>query len=315
MLKDKEKYKVIFAGTSEFAVPTFKQLILKSDIEVIAALTQPDRRAGRGRKFKISPVKKIAQEHNIRLLQPFELNESQELKEILANDIDFFIVVSFGLMIPRDVIKRVKFAINIHASILPRWRGASPIQQTIMNGDRYAGVSIMEITERLDAGPVYCSASLRVDYNETFGSLSPKLAKLGSDELIEIFSKIKQGQLDPKRQNEDFATYANKISKQETEINWDDEAIMIERRIRALNPSPGATSKLNGLKIKLYEVKIKNDRPALNPGEWSIDSQQKLILVGTSTETISILKIQRSGGKIMQVKDFINGIENTSSVK
>ena len=192
MLEDTVKSKVLFAGTSEFAIPTLNKLICQPDIEIMAVLTQPDRQAGRGRKLKLSPIKEVAIGNNIRVLEPTDLNRCEELREILNEEIEFLVVVSYGLMIPLSVIEKVNIAINIHASILPNWRGAAPMQYAIMNGDQFAGVSIMEVIEKLDAGPIFCSESIRLEEDETYGSLSNKLALLGSDKLMETISALKK---------------------------------------------------------------------------------------------------------------------------
>ena len=168
----------------------------------------------------------------------------------------------------------------------------------------------MQITEELDAGPIYCSETVRLKSNETYGSLSSKLARMGSEKLIETIYKIKREQIEPQPQDNSGASYAAKISKKNKEINWTDPATYIERQVRALSPSPGAISQINGLKIKIYEVRIEKNMLPLKPGEWSIDPNNKRIIVGTSTESISIVSIQRSGGKIMLAKDFINGFDN-----
>ena len=310
MSEHKEKSKIIFAGTSEFGIPTFEKLISNPDFKIVAALTQPDRRKGRGQKLGAGPIKEIAFRHKVPLLQPFELKKSGELEKLFNKDIDFLVVVSYGLLIPKIILDSIRFCINVHASVLPKLRGASPIQHAIMNGDEFSGISIMQITEELDAGPIYCSETVRLKSNETYGSLSSKLARMGSEKLIETIYKIKREQIEPQPQDNSGASYAAKISKKNKEINWTEPATYIERQVRALSPSPGAISQINGLKIKIYEVRIEKNMLPLKPGEWSIDPNNKRIIVGTSTESISIVSIQRSGGKIMLAKDFINGFDN-----
>ncbi len=310
MLEDTVKSKVLFAGTSEFAIPTLNRLICQPDIEIIAVLTQPDRQAGRGRKLKLSPIKEVAISNNIRVLEPTDLNRCEGLREILTEEIKFLVVVSYGLMIPSSVVEKVNFAINIHASILPNWRGAAPMQYAIMNGDQFAGVSIMEVVEKLDAGPIFCSESIRLEEDETYGSLSNKLALLGSDKLMETISAFKKGIFEKKSQNDKFATYAAKITKEDRKINWNIDALTIERKIRALNPTPGATTQFNNQIIKLYEARIEKNITPLPPGDWLIDKKKKQIIVGTTTDSISITKIQKPGGKIMDIKEFLNGFTN-----
>ena len=313
MLEDTVKSKVLFAGTSEFAIPTLNRLICQPDIEIMAVLTQPDRQAGRGRKLKLSPIKEVAIRNNIRVLEPTNLNRCEELREILNEEIEFLVVVSYGLMIPLSVIEKVNIAINIHASILPNWRGAAPMQYAIMNGDQFAGVSIMEVIEKLDAGPIFCSESIRLEENETYGSLSNKLALLGSDKLMETISALKKGIFEKKSQDDKFATYAAKITKEDRKIKWDIDALTIERKIRALNPTPGATTQFNNQIIKLHEVRIEKNITPLAPGNWLIDKKKKQIIVGTTTDSISITRIQKPGGKIMDVKEFLNGFANKSN--
>ena len=304
---------MLFAGTSEFAIPTLNKLICQPDIEIMAVLTQPDRQAGRGRKLKLSPIKEVAIGNNIRVLEPTDLNRCEELREILNEKIEFLVVVSYGLMIPLSVIEKVNIAINIHASILPNWRGAAPMQYAIMNGDQFAGVSIMEVIEKLDAGPIFCSESIRLEENETYGSLSNKLALLGSDKLVETISALKKGIFEKKSQDDKFATYAAKITKEDRKIKWDIDALTIERKIRALNPTPGATTQFNNQIIKLHEVRIEKNITPLAPGNWLIDKKKKQIIVGTTTDSISITRIQKPGGKIMDVKEFLNGFANKSN--
>ena len=304
---------MLFAGTSEFAIPTLNKLICQPDIEIMAVLTQPDRQAGRGRKLKLSPIKEVAIGNNIRVLEPTDLNRCEELREILNEKIEFLVVVSYGLMIPLSVIEKVNIAINIHASILPNWRGAAPMQYAIMNGDQFAGVSIMEVIEKLDAGPIFCSESIRLEENETYGSLSNKLALLGSDKLVETISALKKGIFEKKSQDDKFATYAAKITKEDRKIKWDIDALTIERKIRALNPTPGATTQFNNQIIKLHEVRIEKNITPLAPGNWLIDKRKKQIIVGTTTDSISITRIQKPGGKIMDVKEFLNGFANKSN--
>ena len=304
---------MLFAGTSEFAIPTLNKLICQPDIEIMAVLTQPDRQAGRGRKLKLSPIKEVAIGNNIRVLEPTDLNRCEELREILNEKIEFLVVVSYGLMIPLSVIEKVNIAINIHASILPNWRGAAPMQYAIMNGDQFAGVSIMEVIEKLDAGPIFCSESIRLEENETYGSLSKKLALLGSDKLMETISALKKGIFEKKSQDDKFATYAAKITKEDRKIKWDIDALTIERKIRALNPTPGATTQFNNQIIKLHEVRIEKNITPLAPGNWLIDKKKKQIIVGTTTDSISITRIQKPGGKIMDVKEFLNGFANKSN--
>ena len=279
----------------------------------MAVLTQPDRQAGRGRKLKLSPIKEVAISNNIRVLEPTDLNRDEELREILNEEIEFLVVVSYGLMIPLSVIEKVNIAINIHASILPNWRGAAPMQYAIMNGDQFAGVSIMEVIEKLDAGPIFCSESIRLEENETYGSLSNKLALLGSDKLMETISAFKKGIFEKKSQDDKFATYAAKITKEDRKIKWDIDALTIERKIRALNPTPGATTQFNNQIIKLHEVRIEKNITPLAPGSWLIDKKKKQIIVGTTTDSISITRIQKPGGKIMDVKEFLNGFTNKSN--
>lgn len=304
---------MLFAGTSEFAIPTLNKLICQPDIEIMAVLTQPDRQAGRGRKLKLSPIKEVAISNNIKVLEPTDLNRCEELREILNEEIEFLVVVSYGLMIPPSVIEKVNIAINIHASILPNWRGAAPMQYAIMNGDQFAGVSIMEVIEKLDAGPIFCSESIRLEENETYGSLSNKLALVGSDKLMETISALKKGIFEKKSQDDKFATYAAKITKEDRKIKWDIDALTIERKIRALNPTPGATTQFNNQIIKLHEVRIEKNITPLAPGNWLIDKKKKQIIVGTTTDSISITRIQKPGGKIMDVKEFLNGFTNKSN--
>ena len=307
--------RIVFMGTSSFAVPILKS-ISENSYEVSMVYTQPPKKSDRGQKIKKSPIQTICEELSLKVRTPNNFDNIEEEKSILKNlKPDLVLVVAYGQIIQKELLGLYSDRfINIHASLLPKWRGAAPIQRSLMEMDEETGISIMKITPKLDAGPVFCSESIRLEEDETYGSLSNKLALLGSDKLMETISAFKKGIFKKKSQDDKFATYAAKITKEDRKINWNIDALTIERKIRALNPTPGATTQFNNQIIKLYEVRIEKNITSLPPGDWLIDKKKKQIIVGTTTDSISITRIQKPGGKIMDIKEFLNGFTNKNDV-
>jgi methionyl-tRNA formyltransferase len=237
---------VIFAGTPEFALVSLVALV-DSGVVPVAVLTQPDRPAGRGKRMTSSPVKDFATQQGIAVLQPKTLRDETVVAELAALRPDIIVVAAYGLILPQDVLDLPPHGcLNVHASLLPRWRGAAPIQAAILSGDARTGISLMAMTAGLDSGPVYCTAPVTIEKNETAGELHDRLAALGGRLLVENLDALTEERMTASVQDEKQATYAGKINKQDAKLDWTLGADELQRRVRAYNPEPGAFFFLNG---------------------------------------------------------------------
>ncbi|MBN3858990.1 methionyl-tRNA formyltransferase [Neisseriaceae bacterium PsAf] len=296
--------KVIFAGTPEFASHTLQKLI-DSHIEVVAVLTQPDRPKGRGMKLTESPVKEVAKKNNIQVLQPNTLKDEEIIEQLKAYQADLMIVVAYGLIIPSVVLNLPRYGcINIHASILPRWRGAAPIHRAIEAGDKKTGISIMQMDAGLDTGPVLKMQEVMIEERETTASLHDKLKEVGADLCVQVLKELPE--LIPVSQSQEGVTYAHKIQKKEAIIDWHESAVVIDRKIRAFNPFPIAKTKVNEQEIKIWQAKVLSQKAEQLPGSVVSVTNQG-IEVATSEGWLLIEQIQKSGSQKMAVKDFILG--------
>ena len=247
--------RVIFAGTPEFAATHLLSLINDDAQEVVAVYTQPDRPAGRGKKLTSSPVKLLALQYGIPIYQPSSLNNETALSDLAALKADIMIVVAYGLLLPQSVLSIPCYGcINVHASVLPKWRGAAPIQRAIENGDQASGITVIQMDAGLDTGAMLSVSHCNLDENETSASLHNKLALLGSNSLTSTLKKIQDQTAVGIAQDSDFSSYASKIKKSEALINWSESAYIIERKVRAYNPFPVSFSILDGLRIKIWSA-------------------------------------------------------------
>ncbi len=255
--------RIIFAGTPDFAVPCLAALIADGH-DLAEVYTQPDRPAGRGRKLHESPVKQLAQAHRIPVRQPETLKRDRAAVAALGDlGADLMVVVAYGLLLPKAVLAAPRLGcINVHASLLPRWRGAAPIQRAVLAGDRESGVCIMGMEAGLDTGPVYHRLGMTLDPEETGGSLHDKLAALGARALAEALPGIADGTLVPQPQDPALATYAHKLTKEESEIDWTQPAVAIDRLIRAFDPWPVAQTRCNGETLRVWAAQV-SDAPGL----------------------------------------------------
>jgi methionyl-tRNA formyltransferase len=246
--------KLVFAGTPEFARASLEALVA-SGRKPLAAYTQPDRPAGRGKKLTASPVKRFALEHDIPVYQPATLRSEAAVEELRALQPDLLVVAAYGLILPQDVLDiPTHGCLNVHASILPRWRGAAPIQAAILAGDDRTGISLMRMTAGLDCGPVFHVADLAIGAGETAGELHDRLAALGATALIERLDDIVAGRLEAVDQDDSLATYAPKIDKRDAEIDWRLPAVEIARRVRAYNPFPGTFTHHGESRLKIWRA-------------------------------------------------------------
>ncbi len=297
--------KVIFAGTPEFALPILEALY-ESPHEICAIYTQPDRPAGRGQKMHASPIKQFALENHLPVFQPNTLRDAQTQQQIADLNADVMIVVAYGLILPSAILNAPKYGcINVHASLLPRWRGAAPIQRAILAGDTETGISIMQMDEGLDTGPVYERRSCEIRAFDTASSLHDQLAQIGAESLLNTLEKLHNGTAHTIPQNNQFATYATKLIKNEANIQWQQSAQEIDRAIRAFNPWPVAYSTLNDQHIRIWSATPLTTATNAMPGTLIQNSKQEII-VATGKGDLRLDYLQLPGGKSLATKDLLN---------
>lgn len=298
--------RIIFAGTPDFAARALEDL-QKTGFDIILTLTQPDRPAGRGMKMQASPVKTLAQQYDIPLLQPETLKSSDIQAQIATFKPDVMIVAAYGLLLPEEILRIPRYGcINIHASLLPRWRGAAPIQRALLEGDEETGISIMQMDQGLDTGAVLLKQALPIELHDTTTTLYDKLAYLGGKCIVKTLTLLEQGRLISTPQNEENACYAAKIRKTEAEIDWTRDAAHIDRMIRTFNPYPGAFTHLHGNTIKLWQARIVNHNNAHQSGKI-ITADLDGIVVACGRDVLSIDILQKAGGKKLTAAQFLAG--------
>ena len=305
MLND-PNLRIIYAGTPDFAIPALQRL-LSHGFRPIAVLTQPDRPAGRGRHLQASPVKQAAQAVNIPVYQPTSLSGPEATEQILALRPDLLIVVAYGLILPPSILHVPTHGCwNIHASKLPRWRGAAPVQRAIEAGDSETGICIMQMDEGLDSGPVLHRVILPIGKNETGGSLQDKLAEAGGDALLSCIEALARGAPpEPVRQAEQGLSYARKLLKAEARISWQEPAQQLERRVRAFNPWPVVWCTINGERTRIWRAtheKLDHDK---EPGTV-LKANKTGIEIATGQQILRLLELQRPGGKRISTAEYLN---------
>ena len=297
--------KIIFAGTPAFAATHLQSIIDQGQHEVIAVYTQPDRPAGRGKKLTASAVKLLAEQFNLPLFQPESLKAKDQQQLLSQHNADLMVVVAYGLLLPQAVLDIPKLGcINVHASLLPRWRGAAPIQRAIEAGDSETGVSIMQMEAGLDTGPVISTAHCDIEANDTSVTLFEKLADLGGPALLSALSKIESGTAVASAQDEQQSTYAHKIDKSEALINWSDSATSIARKIRAFNPFPVAYTQIDDLRIKVWTAQVV-ESPAVGELGTVLDSSSEGLVVQCGSGHLLVSEIQLPGKSRMAVSEIL----------
>ena len=293
--------KIIYMGTPEFAVKILKS-INSSKHSIIGVYTQPPRKKNRGQKVIPTPVQVISEKLNLNLRSPENLDSKLEYENIKNLDPDIVVVVAYGKIIPKSILnlKKVKF-INIHASLLPKWRGAAPIQRAIMNLDKFSGISIMQIVSKLDAGPIMMQSKLNINPDTTYSDLSEKMSELASVKILDALNDIEKNTAIFIPQNNEEATYAKKIEKSETKIKWKENAKNIIAKINALYPNPGSWFELNGMRIKVTKaLEVKKIGKA---GEILSNNFE----IACSENAIKILKLKKEGKKEITAEDYLKG--------
>jgi methionyl-tRNA formyltransferase len=298
--------KIVFAGTPDFSVPSLQALIDDGQ-DVRAVYTQPDRPAGRGRKLTASPVKETALANGLAVFQPPTLRDVKAVEILRGHGADLMVVVAYGLLLPRSVLDAPRLGcINVHASLLPRWRGAAPIQRCILAGDRESGITIMGMEEGLDTGPMFLKKGIALGARETGGGLHDKLAQLGAAALMEALPRIADGTLKPQPQDDPLATYAKKLSKEEAYVDWTRPAIELDRMVRAFNPWPVAQTKLGETTLRLWETELPKESPGAAAPGHVISAGKGGIDLATGDGLLRITRLQPAGKRPMTAADFLN---------
>ena len=293
--------KIVFMGTPEFSVPTLEALV-NNNFEILSIYTQPPKKSNRGQKINISSIQKFSEKNNLPVRNPENLNNDKEYNFIKSLSADIAVVIAYGKLIPKNILKTTKHGfINIHASLLPKWRGAAPIQRAIINGDKKTGVSIMKIEEKLDSGPVLASKELALDQNATYGEIQKKLSVIGSDLLIESLKNIENDKAKFIDQIHSNSTYAKKIDKNETKINWRLDANKVIAYIHGLSPNPGAWFEYENERFKV--LRANKSAASGNPGTLLDEN----LIIACKSDSIQILEIQRQGKNKQTTKDFLLG--------
>jgi methionyl-tRNA formyltransferase len=306
MSSTRQGLRIIFAGTPEFAAHHLKALI-DSHHCIVAVYTQPDRPSGRGKKLTPSPVKALAIENELPVFQPQSLKSETDQEQLAALNADLMVVVAYGLLLPENVLNIPHYGcINVHGSLLPRWRGAAPIQRAIDAGDQSTGITIMQMDAGLDTGDMLYKVECDIDVDETSQTLHDKLMVLGATALLKTLDLLEGNKLEPVKQNDDLATYAEKISKEEAEIDWTQSAEIIARKLRAYNPFPIAYTFIDDSRIKIYQASITNLPQKNLPGNiLALNNEGLLIACGKNA--LLVQKLQLPGKKPMGITDIING--------
>jgi len=297
--------RIIFAGTPDFAAKHLSAL-LNSEHEVIAVYSQPDRPAGRGKKLKPSDVKQLAVSHDIPVYQPVSLRNEDAQQELAALNADLMVVVAYGLILPQVTLDTPRLGcINVHGSLLPRWRGAAPIQRSIWAGDAETGVTIMQMDIGLDTGAMLHKVACPIADDETSASLYNKLAELGPQGLLETLTQISNNTAVAEVQDDEQANYAAKLSKEEANIDWTQSAVAIERQIRAFNPWPVSYTQIAEQNVKVWQANASEDETDAQPGTVLAATKQG-IQVATGNGILTLLNLQLAGKKAMPVQDILN---------
>ena len=305
--------KVIFMGTPEFSVGTLNAVI-EAGHEVVLAVTQPDKPKGRGKEMQFTPVKECALAHNIPVYQPKRVRDPECIEELKKYEADVCVVIAFGQILPKEILDMTKYGcINVHASLLPKYRGAAPIQWAVINGETVSGVTTMQMDEGLDTGDMLEKTEIVLDEKETGGSLHDKLAKAGAELCVSTLCKLEKGELVPVKQGEASSEYARMLDKKLGEINWEKKASEIERLIRGLNPWPSAYTQWNNKTMKIWEAQVVPEETKEAPGTV-VRVAKDGFFVQTGEGLLKIQSLQIPGKKRMEADAFLRGYQVETGV-
>lgn len=313
MTHTSKQLRIVFAGTPVFA-EQFLKLLIDTEHQIVGVYTQPDRPAGRGKKLKASPVKQLATENQIQVYQPLNFRDQEDRNQLSELNADLMIVVAYGIILPQSVLDTPKYGcINVHASLLPRWRGAAPIHRAIETGDELTGVTIMQMNAGLDTGDMLAKSDCSIQATETTASLHDKLIESGKPALLETLKQIANGHLSPEIQDDSAANYAHKIEKIEAMLDWSLDAQILDRKIRAFYPFPVAYSLLEGQRVKIHTASLIETERQGEPGKINQITEEG-ISVQTGQGTIRIEQLQLPGKKAMKCADVLRGYPDRFSI-
>lgn len=303
--------RVIFMGTPDYAVEAL-EAIIQAGHQVVLAVTQPDKPKGRGKELQVTPVKKCALGHGIPVFQPEKIRAVEAVDKLRTYDAEIFVVAAFGQILSEEILQMPRFGcVNIHASLLPKYRGAGPIQRVILEGERETGVTIMQMDKGIDTGDMLFWRVVPIDEKETGDSLHDKLAKAGAELIVEALPKIEAGKAEPVRQNDANSCYAGMLKKSMGKIDWSEEAVRIERKVRGLNSWPGAYTIYRGKNLKIWESFVSDGEPEgadAAPGTVTAVGKDAFYVM-TGKFVLKITAVQPEGKKRMAVRDFLLGYQ------
>lgn len=299
---------IVFMGTPEFAVPILQSLIDNPEYDVQAVLTQPDHHIGRKRTLHQSPVKELAEQYNIEVLQPAKLSKSPEMEKIISLQPDLMITAAYGQFLPTKLLAAAKIAaINVHGSLLPKYRGGSPIQYSIINGDKETGVSIMYMVKKMDAGDIISQRSIPIEDTDDSGTMFKKLSLLGRDLLLETLPKLISGDVNPVAQDPDKVVFSPNITSEQEQIDFRLPARLIDAKVRGLRPAPLGNMVIDGLRTKIYDVTPLEEKTDLEPGKVVRVTKHQLVIAAGDRTTYQINKLKPAGKKAMDITSYLNG--------
>lgn len=299
---------VVFMGTPEFAVPILQSLIDNPEYDVQAVLTQPDHHIGRKRTLHQSPVKELAEQYNIEVLQPAKLSKSPEMEKIINLQPDLMITAAYGQFLPTKLLAAAKIAaINVHGSLLPKYRGGAPIQYSIINGDKETGVSIMYMVKKMDAGDIISQRSIPIEDTDDSGTMFKKLSLLGRDLLLETLPKLISGDVNPVAQDPDKVVFSPNITSEQEQIDFRLPARLIDTKVRGLRPAPLGNMVIDGLRTKIYDVTPLEEKTDLEPGKVVRVTKHQLVIAAGDGTTYQINKLKPAGKKAMDITSYLNG--------
>ena len=299
---------IVFMGTPEFAVPILQSLIDNPEYDVQAVLTQPDHHIGRKRTLHQSPVKELAEQYNIEVLQPAKLSKSPEMEKIISLQPDLMITAAYGQFLPTKLLAAAKIAaINVHGSLLPKYRGGAPIQYSIINGDKETGVSIMYMVKKMDAGDIISQRSIPIEDTDDSGTMFKKLSLLGRDLLLETLPKLISGDVNPVAQDPDKVVFSPNITSEQEQIDFRLPARLIDAKVRGLRPAPLGNMVIDGLLTKIYDVTPLEEKTDLEPGKVVRVTKHQLVIAAGDRTTYQINKLKPAGKKAMDITSYLNG--------
>ena len=302
--------RIVYMGTPDFAVEPL-EAIIKAGYEVTAVVTQPDKQKGRGKEVKMTPVKVCALRHGIPVFQPVKIKEPEAVAELEKYQADLFVVAAFGQLLSEEILNMPEYGcINIHASLLPAYRGAAPIQWAVLNGEKESGVTIMQMDKGLDTGDMLLKRSVELSPKETGDSLHDKLMHLGAELIVEALSKLEKGELVPEKQKDELSSYAKKLTKAMGQIDWSKDAVSLERWIRGLNSWPSAYTFFGGKTLKIWEAQVAEENGAqkAEPGQV-VSVSREGFTVACGQGALQILSLQLEGKKRVLTREFLLGYQ------